>query len=61
MVSDIRENFPRDVIITKNQNDKPAVTASALNLGEDSSMLNWVDKCHKTTLGKRCNSNHHDQ
>ena len=60
MTSDVRENVPSDVVITKNQNDKPVVTASALNLGEDNSMLNRIDKCHKTALSKRRNSNHHN-
>ena len=52
MVSDISENFPIDVVIIKNQNEKPAVTASALNLGDDSSMLNRIDECYKAALGK---------
>jgi len=30
----------------KNQNDSPAVTASDLNLGEDTSMLDRIDECH---------------
>ena len=34
-----------DVII-KNQNDNPVVTATALNLGDESSILNRIDKCH---------------
>jgi hypothetical protein len=37
-------------VITKNQKENPAVTASALNLGEDSSILNRIDECYKTTL-----------
>jgi hypothetical protein len=40
------ENIPVDVVIMKNQNDNPAVTASALNRGEDSSILNRIDKCY---------------
>jgi hypothetical protein len=37
-------------VIIKNQKENPAVTASALNLGEDSSILNWIDECYKTAL-----------
>ena len=32
--------------IMKNQNDMPAVTANALNLGDDNSILNWIDECN---------------
>ena len=39
-----RENTPMDDEITKNQKDKPALTASALNLGDDNSILNRIDK-----------------
>ena len=44
------ENKPEAEVITKNQKENPAVTASALNLGEDSSILNRIDECYKTTL-----------
>ena len=44
------ENKPKAEVITKNQKENPAVTASALNLGEDSSILNRIDECYKTTL-----------
>ena len=30
--------------IIKNQKDKPALTANALNLGDDNSILNRIDK-----------------
>jgi hypothetical protein len=30
----------------KNQKVNPAVTANDLNLGEESSILNWINKCH---------------
>ncbi len=40
------ENTPVDCVMMKNQNDNPAVTAKDLNLGDDASMLNWVDECH---------------
>jgi hypothetical protein len=40
------ENIPVDEVIMKNQNDNPADTARDLNLGDDASMLNRIDKCH---------------
>ncbi len=40
------ENRPVDDVMMKNQNESPAVTASDLNLGEEVSMLYWIDKCH---------------
>ncbi len=40
------EKYPIADIIIKNQNDNPAVTASDLNLGEDVSMLYWINKCY---------------
>jgi hypothetical protein len=30
----------------KNQNDIPAVTANALNLGDDNSILNRINECN---------------
>ena len=44
------ENKPEADVIIKNQKENPAVTASALNLGEDSSILNWINERYKTTL-----------
>ena len=44
------ENIPIADVIIKNQKEKPAVTASALNLGEDNSILNWINECYKTAL-----------
>ncbi len=40
------ENIPIVLVMIKNQNDKPALTANALNRGEDNSILNWIDKCN---------------
>ena len=40
------ENMPMEFEIIKNQNENPALTANALNRGEDSSILNRIDKCH---------------
>jgi hypothetical protein len=37
-------------VIIKNQKENPAVTASALNLGEDNSILNWINERYKTAL-----------
>lgn len=34
------------VVIIKNQNENPAVTANALNLGDDSSILYRINQCH---------------
>ena len=36
--------------IIKNHKENPAVTANALNLGEDNSILNWINECYKTAL-----------
>ena len=44
------ENKPVAEVIIKNQRVNPAVTANALNLGEDSSILNWINECYKTAL-----------
>ena len=40
------EKYPTDEIIIINQNDKPAVTAIDLNLGDDVSILDRIDKSH---------------
>ena len=40
------ENKLKDEVITKNQNDSPAVTARDLNLGDEVSMLYRIDKGH---------------
>ena len=37
------ENTPKVLLIMKNQNEKPIVTANALNLGDDNSILNWIN------------------
>ena len=39
-------NIPVLLVIMKNQNDSPAVTASDLNLGELICILDWINKCH---------------
>jgi len=44
------ENKPAAEVIIKNQKVNPAVTANALNLDEDSSILNWINECYETTL-----------
>ena len=44
------ENKPEAEVIIKNQKENPAVTASALNLGEDNSILNRINECYKTAL-----------
>ena len=44
------ENKPEADVIIKNQRENPAVTASSLNLGEDSSILNRINECYETTL-----------
>ena len=41
-----KEKTPIDVDIMKNQKENPAVTANDLNLGEESSILNWINECH---------------
>ena len=38
-----KENIPNEDTIIKNQNDKPADTASPLNLGDDNSNLNYIE------------------
>jgi hypothetical protein len=32
----------------KNQNESPAVTASDLNLGDDTCILYWINKCDQS-------------
>ena len=41
-----KEKTPIAVVIMKNQKENPAVTANDLNFGEESSILNWINKCH---------------
>ena len=45
-----KENKPVAEEIIKNQKENPAVTAIALNLGDDNSILNRINECYKTTL-----------
>ena len=40
------ENMPDTEIIIKNQNERPAGTATDLKRGDDSSILNRIDKSH---------------
>ena len=44
------ENKPTTEDIIKNHKENPAVTAKALNLGDDSSILNRINECYKTAL-----------
>ena len=44
------ENKPVAEEIIKNHKENPAVTARALNLGDDSSILNRINECYKTAL-----------
>ena len=44
------ENKPVAEEIIKNHKENPAVTAKALNLGDDSSILNRINECYKTAL-----------
>ena len=44
------ENMVSALVIIKNQNENPAVTANDLNLGEDNSILNRIDKSYQTRL-----------
>ena len=44
------ENKPVAEEIIKNHKENPAVTAMALNLGDDSSILNRINECYKTAL-----------
>ena len=41
-----KEKTPIAVDIMKNQKENPAVTANDLNLGEENSILNWINECH---------------
>ena len=40
------EKYPKEDVIMKNQNESPAVIASALNLMEDAFISNWINKCN---------------
>ena len=50
IASATKENKPTAEDIIKNQKENPAVTANALNLEEDSSILNRINERYKTTL-----------
>ena len=45
-----KENNPIADVIIKNQKENPADTAKPLNLGEENSILDRIDKCRKTRL-----------
>ena len=45
-----KENNPMAEEMIKNQKENPAVTANALNLGDDSSILNRINECYQSTL-----------
>jgi hypothetical protein len=38
----------------KNQKENPAVTAKALNFGDESSILNRINECYKPALCQCC-------
>ena len=40
-----KEKNPAALVMTKNQKDRPAETANALNLGEENCILNWINEC----------------
>ncbi len=44
--SNSKEKTPIEVVIIINQKEKPAVTASALNLGDESSILDRINECY---------------
>ena len=44
------EKIPNAEIIMKNQNERPAVTATDLKRGEDNSILYRINKSHQTGL-----------
>ena len=44
------ENKPVAEEIIKNHKENPAVTARDLNLGDDSSILDWINEGYKTAL-----------
>ena len=50
ITSAARENKPVADEIIKNHKENPAVTTKDLNLTDDSSILNWINECYKTTL-----------
>ena len=45
-----KENKPVADEIIKNHKENPAVTTKDLNLTDDSSILNRINECYKTTL-----------
>jgi len=46
MIKISMENMPMDVVMMKNQNVSPAVTAIDLNRGDDAFILNRIDECY---------------
>ena len=51
------EKIPDAEIIMKNQNERPAVTATDLKRGDDNSILYRIDKSHQTRLSQRSDPN----
>ena len=51
------EKMPDTEVIMKNQNVRPAVTATDLKRGDDNSILYRIDKSHQTRLSQCSNSN----
>ena len=45
-----KENKPVADDIIKNQKENPTATTRALNLGDDSSILDRINECHETAL-----------
>lgn len=52
------EKIPIDEVMMKNHKEDPAVTATALNREEDSSILNWINHSYKTALSQDSNAQH---
>ena len=50
MPSVSKVNKPIEDVMITNQKVNPAETASALNLGDDNSILNRINECDKTRL-----------
>jgi len=46
VINNSNENKPVDNVMIKNQNESPAVTASDLNLEDETFMSDGIDKCH---------------
>ena len=51
------EKIPDTEVIMKNQNERPAVTATDLKRGDDNSILNRIDESHQPRLSQCSDSN----